>query len=139
MATLVGVACGGSTANTPATEPTVAMEPGPVEDTEEAEALRQLAYAYWDAFNSYDAVRALGYLEEDYRQQRDEAVREEIAMIQLFGVRLGVTEHTPPHVISDDEREMHMNMKEPLGTRRVRMAFRELDGEWKIIFAEEPE
>jgi hypothetical protein len=115
------------------------MEPGPVEDTEEAEALRQLAYAYWDAFNSYDAVRALGYLEEDYRQQRDEAVREEIAMIQLFGVRLGVTEHTPPHVISEEEREMYLNMKEPLGTRRVRMAFRELDGEWKIIFAEEPE
>ena len=136
---MVGGACGDSSSTAPTPEPTVALKPGPVEDSQEAESLRQLAYAYWDAFNSYDAVRALGYLEEDYRQQRDEAVREEIAMIQLFGVRLGVTEHTPPHVISEEEREMYLNMKEPLGTRRVRMAFREVDGEWMITHAEEPE
>ena len=28
-------------------------------------------------------------------------------------------------------------MKEPLGTRRIRMAFRDVAGEWKITFAEE--
>ena len=136
--TVVGVACGGTTSTAPTAEPTAAMQQGPVEDTVEAEALRQLAYAYWDAFNAYDAVRALGYLDEEYRQQRDDEVREEISMVQLFGVRLGVTELTPPQVVSEDEREMYLNMKEPLGTRRIHMVFREVDGEWKIVHAEEP-
>ena len=137
--TLVGVACGDSADSAPAAGPTAAVMPGPVEDTVEAEALRQLAYAYWDAFNSYDAVRALGYLEDDYRQQRDGTVRGEIQAVQLFGIRLEVSEHTPPHVVSEDEREMYLNMKEPLGTRRIRMGFREIDGEWMITHAEEPE
>ena len=39
--------------------------------------------------------------------------------------------------MSNDEREMYLTMKEPLGKRRIRMAFREVKGEWKIIFAEE--
>jgi ABC-type Fe3+-citrate transport system substrate-binding protein len=139
LVTLVGAACGDSTDSAPAAESEAAVKPGPVEDTEEAEALRQLAYAYWDAFNSYDAVRALGYLEDDYRQQRDDTVRGEIQSVQLFGIRLEVSEHTPPHVLSEDEREMYLNMKEPLGTRRIRMGFREIDGEWMINHAEEPE
>ena len=139
LMTLVGAACGDSEDSAPAAEPTAAMMSGPVEDAEEAEALRQLAYAYWDAFNSYDAVRALGYLEDDYRQQRDDTVRGEIQSVQLFGIRLEVSEHTLPHVLSEDEREMYLNMKEPLGTRRIRMGFREVDGEWMITHAEEPE
>ena len=30
-----------------------------------------------------------------------------------------------------------MTMKEPLGERRIRMAFRKVEGEWKITFVEE--
>ena len=33
--------------------------------------------------------------------------------------------------------EMFMRLKEPLGTRRIRMAFVRVDGEWKITYAHE--
>ena len=126
---VIGVACESS--------PTPTPTPGPVDDSQEADALRQLAFAYWDAFNSYDADRTLGYLEEDYRQQRDETVRGEIARIKLFGVKLGVSEESPPWIVGPAEREMYLTMKEPLGERRILMVFREVAGEWTITFAEE--
>jgi hypothetical protein len=125
---VIGVACGSS--------PTATLSPGPL-DPQEADALRELAFAYWEAFNAYDADKALGYLEEEYRQQRDEEIRGEIGSIKLFGIKLGVSEKTPPSIVSNDEREMYLTMKEPLGERRIRMAFREVKGEWRIIFAEE--
>ncbi len=126
---VIGVACESS--------PTATPNPGPVADPQEADALRQLAFAYWEAFNAYDADRALGYLEEDYRQQRDEEVRGEIQRIKRFRVKLGLSEETAPWVVSHDEREMYLTMKEPLGKRRIRMTFREVAEEWRIIFAEE--
>ena len=126
---VLGVACESS--------PTPTLTAGPLDDSQEADALRQLAFAYWDAFNSYDADRTLGYLEEDYRQQRDETIRAEIARIKLFGVKLGVSEESPPWVVGPAEREMYLTMKEPLGERRILMVFREVAGEWKITFAEE--
>ena len=121
----------------PALSPAPALSPGPMDDADEADTLRQLAFAYWEAFNAYDADTALGYLEEDYRRQRDETVRSEIGRIALFRVKLGVSEETPPSVVSHDEREMYLTMKDPLGTRRIHMAFRDVAGEWKITFAEE--
>ncbi len=128
---VIGVACESS--------PTATLPPGPLGDpqAQEADALRQLAFAYWEAFNAYDADRALGYLEEDYRQQREETVRDEIGKVERFRVKLGLSEETPPQIVGPDEREMYLTMKEPLGKRRIRMAFREVAGEWRIIFAEE--
>ncbi len=126
---VIGVACESSPAATPT--------PGPLDDAEEADALRQLAFTYWDAFNAYDADKTLGYLEEDYRQQRDEAVRGEIARIKLFGVKLGVNEESPPWIVGPAERAMYLTMKEPLGERRISIVFREVAGGWKITFAEE--
>ena len=122
---------------TPTERPQVAPTEEPQVDPQEADALRKLAFAYWEAFNAYDADRALGYLEEDYRQQQDSAVRDDIGMIKLFSVKLGVSEETPPQVVGNDEWEMYLTMKEPLGTRRIRMAFQKVEGEWKITFAEE--
>ena len=110
---------------------------GLVTDSEEADALRELAFGYWEAFNAYDADAALAYLEADYRQQRDETVRSEIGRMKPFRVRLGLSEESPPSVVSRDEREMYLTMKEPLGERRIRMAFRKVEGEWKITFVEE--
>ncbi len=135
--TLVGVACGGSTESAPTVEPTAAVVTGPVTDSQEADALRKLAFAYWEAFNAYDAEKALGYMEESYRQQQREEVGNEIELIKLFGVKLEVSENTPPHLKGENEREMYLNLKEPLGTRLIRMAFRHVEGEWKIIHAEE--
>ena len=115
----------------------VAPTEEPQVDPQEVDALRKLAFAYWEAFNAYDADRALGYLEEDYRQQQDSAVRDDIGMIKLFSVKLGMSEETPPQVVGNDEWEMYLTMKEPLGTRSIRMAFQKVAGDWKIIFAEE--
>ena len=138
---IIAVACGSSPtptlSPTPTPSPIPTPSPGSVDDADEANALRQLAFAYWEAFNAYDADTALGYLEKDYRRQRDEEVRGEIARISLFRVKLGVSEETPPSITGHDEREMYLTMKEPLGTRRIRMAFRGVAGEWKITFAEE--
>ena len=135
--TLVGVACGGSTESASAPVPTDVPTTGPALDSREADALRQLAFAYWEAFNAYDADRTLGYLEESYRQKQEDEIRNEIGLIELFGVQLEVSEKSPPQVVSEDEREMYLDLKEPLGTRKIRMAFRRKEGEWKIIFAEE--
>ena len=44
---------------------------------------------------------------------------------------------THSQVVGNDEWEMYLTMKEPLGTRRIRMGFRKVAGEWKITFAEE--
>ncbi len=126
---VISVACESS--------PTATLDPGPVGDSQEADTLRQLTFAYWEAFNAYDPDSALGYLEEDYRRQRDEAVRGEIETIKRFRVKLGLSEETSPWVVSHDEREMYLTMQEPLGKRRIRMGFRDVAGEWRIIFAEE--
>ena len=128
---LVGVACSG--------DPTPTLSPGPVADPEEARTLRELAFGYWEAFNAYDADRTLAYLEDGYRQQREERVRTEIGRINLFNVRLEVSEEAPPWIIEGGGREMYLTMKEPLGTRRIRMEFRDIDGEWKIAFAQQVE
>ena len=101
------------------------------------EALRVLAFAYWDAFNAYQADTVLGFLEESYRAQREEDIRSDIGRLSRFGVTLGISEETPPSSIGADEAEMFITLKEPLGTRRIRMGFIQAEGDWKISFAEE--
>ena len=118
-------------------DPTTTPEPSPQSDIEDINALSKLAFAFWDAYNAYDGDKTLGYLEESYRQLRGEEIRDNIGLMKLFGVKLELSEESPPHMISDGEWEMHMTMKEPLGTRRIRMAFRQVEGEWKIVFAEQ--
>ena len=118
-------------------DPTTTPEPSPQSDIEDINALSKLAFAFWDAYNAYDGDKTLGYLEENYRQLRGEEIRDNIGLMKLFGVKLELSEESPPHMISDGEWEMHMTMKEPLGTRRIRMAFRQVEGEWKIAFAEQ--
>ena len=118
-------------------DPTTTPEPSPQLDIEDINALSKLAFAFWDAYNAYDGDKTLGYLEESYRQLRGEEIRDNIGLMKLFGVKLELSEESPPHMISDGEWEMHMTMKEPLGTRRIRMAFRQVEGEWKIVFAEQ--
>ena len=162
---VVGVACGSSTPAEPTTvpsedptatpiaaddpEPTPAPvrdpdpapvpvdDPTPTSDAAQADTFRQMTFDYWEAFNAYDADRVLGFLEEGYGREREEKIRGDIGRLKLFSVQLGVTEESPPSIVDEDEWEMYLTMKEPLGTRRIRMAFREVDGEWKITFSEE--
>lgn len=99
--------------------------------------MRELAFSYWEAFNAYDADLVLSYLEESYRATRHRLIRDEIDTISAFGVQLGVREESPPVVLSDGTAEMFMELKEPLGTRRIRMAFSRIEADWIIVFAEE--
>ena len=101
------------------------------------ELLRGLAFSYWEAFNAYDADLVLSYLEESHRADRDQLIRDEIDTISAFGVQLGIREESPPVVLSDGTAEMFMELKEPLGTRRIRMAFARIGADWVIVFAEE--
>lgn len=128
---MLGAGCGGG--------PTPTLSPGPVADPDEARLLRELAFGYWEAFNAYDADRVLAYLEDEYRAQREEKLRTEIGRIDLFNVQLGVSEEAPPWVIEGGRREMYLTMKEPLGTRRIRMEFTDVEAEWKITFAQQVE
>jgi len=123
----------------PAATPTPTPTTATPSESDEADTLRQLAFAYWEAFNSYDADKVLGYLEEAYRQERESKIRGDIGRIKLFRVKLGVSEETPPRMTTPGEGEMFLTMKEPIGTRRIHMRFLKLEGEWKITHAEEVE
>jgi hypothetical protein len=101
--------------------------------------VRDLAFAYWEAFNAYDAQKVLSYLEAGYRAEREEAVQEEIDQLGTFGVKLDISELSPPVLLGSDRAEMFVEMKEPLGTRRIRMGFLLVEGAWLIDYAEESE
>ena len=121
----------------PTAEPTPTAASGG--DPETLAALKSLAFEYWIAVNEHDVEKVLSYLEESYRAEVEEKVVAEIEQMKLFGVTLGVSERSAPTLLSATEGEMMLNLREPLGMRKVRMAFRMVDGEWKISFAEEVE
>jgi hypothetical protein len=102
-----------------------------------ATELADLAFAYWEAFNAYEPDRVLSYLDKGYGTAREETIRSEIDQLSTFGVKLGVQEESPPVMLGDDTAEMFLELKNPLGVRRIRMAFERIDGEWAITFAEE--
>ena len=106
-------------------------------DVEMNSFIRGLTFDYWDAFNAYDIDTVLGYFETSYRNEREEYLRADIGTLKLFGVKLGVSEESPPTMVAPDEWEMYVAMKEPLGTRIIRMVFKEIDGEWKVTYSEE--
>ena len=113
--------------------------PAPTGEVTDVDKLRQLALDYWAAFNAYDEEKVLSYLEEAYRAERESDIRKDIGRLKSFGVKLNVSEDSAPRVISPGLGDMTLKLQEPLGTRTVMMAFIEVDGEWKIAFAEEIE
>ena len=136
---------GGSAASGPTPSPasevgtsTAASVPTAALGTDEdVETIRRLAFDYWTAFNDYDKERVLSYLEDSYRAEREGELGKDIGRLKLFSVKLGVSQLTPPRLTGVGEGEMVLLMEEPLGTRQIRMAFRKIDGEWKITHAEE--
>ena len=123
---------------TPSPTPAPALS-APSGTTDETETLRQLVFDYWDALNSYDVEKVLSYLEENYRSDRESTIRSDMGQLKTFGVKLEVSELTPPQMSGPDEGEMFLMMKEPLGIRRIRMAWVRGDGEWKITYSQEVE
>jgi hypothetical protein len=123
----------------PPEAPSIAPTSAGVTEEAELQALRQLAADYWEAFNIYDADRALSYLEENYRLTRESDIRGDIGRLKTFKVKLGVSEESAPELSGSVAAQMSVKIKEPLGTRLVLMTFIKVDGQWKITHAEEVE
>lgn len=117
--------------------PTTTLSEAEALSPEDAQAVRDVVSGYWDAYNAYDPDRAVSYLDDDYRTTKEELVRGEISRIKAFSVTLGVSEKTPPVLIAPDQAEIHLTMKEPIGTREIVMRFAKRDDAWTIIYSEE--
>ena len=115
----------------PVATPIQEQELGP-----EAEALRQLALDYWSAFNSYDVDKVLSYLEDGYRAEQESSIRSNIGQMKSFGVKLGISEQSPPQLVDEGRWEMTIRVQDPLSVRTVRVEFVQVGGEWKISAAE---
>ena len=98
-------------------------------------AIRAIVEAYWEAFNDWDADRALLMLEPAYRASEEELIRHDIERLEQFGVRLDVSEETPPALSAEGDYETYVTMVTPIDTLRLRMVFRLIDGEWWIVFS----
>ncbi len=129
--------CSACVSSSSGSTPTPVHLSTPGASLDELEEMRRVAFAYWEAFNNYDPDKTLSYLEDNYREQREDTVRDEISRVKRFRVHLGMSEEAAPKFTSPEEGEMLFKMKEPLGSRKIRMAFRKVNGEWKIVFAEE--
>jgi len=151
LAAMLAAACAGPVATSGPT-PTPAATPAPTPTATpptplavplgsiapaEADALRRLAFAYWDAYNAYDVDRILSYLEPSERAKREAGIRDEIGRLKTFGVKLGISEQSPPALSAPDTGEMLMTMQEPLGSRTMKMVFLHRDGRWWVTAADE--
>ena len=109
----------------------------PTVEALDADRLREINFAYWEALNAYDPERVLAFLEDNYRAKVGDSIRTDIERMRSFGVTLGASEETPPQLISPGHARMYVLIKDPMGTRRVQMDFLQIDDGWKISFAEE--
>ena len=101
--------------------------------------LRDLAFAYWEAFNAYDPERTLAFLEDSHRATVEDDIRSDVGRIRTSGVKLRVSEEAPPRLVGPGRAQMYLLLREPLGTRRIQMSFVQLGVDWKIVYAEEVE
>lgn len=134
--------CGGTTSSTgqassPAAPASSSAGSATPVSAEDAQAVRDLAAAYWAAYNAYDPEKAISYLDEGYRPSQEKVVRDEIGRIKTFGVQLGVSEKSAPVLIGPDQAEMYLNMKTPTGTRTLWMKFAPRGDTWTITYVEE--
>ena len=112
-------------------------EPSDSSPEQEVAEIRQIAESYWLTLNEYDVDHAITMLEPGYRAQEEEPIRKDIGLMKLFGVKLEITEETPPSLNADGDYETYLSMKTPVDTRRVLMVFRRIDGQWLIVFSDE--
>ncbi|MYD65103.1 MAG: hypothetical protein F4X26_03800 [Chloroflexi bacterium] len=128
---------------TPAASPTVSAtaaatataESTPTPSADDIATIRALVATYWAAFNDWDADRALLMLEPAYRASEEELIRHDIGRLEQFGVKLDVSEETPPTLNDDGDYETYVAMVTPIDTLRLCMGFRRIDGEWWIVFS----
>jgi len=138
----LAASCGGTSSSAgQATSPATPASTSPASTTplgaEDAQAVRDLALAYWAAYNAYDPEKAISYLDESYRPAQEKIVRDDIGRIKTFGVKLGVSEKSAPVLIGPEQAEMYLNMKTPTGTRTLWMKFARRGDAWTITYVEE--
>ena len=115
-----------------------AEAPPPATITEEdVEAARQVVFAYLEAFNNYDVDGVLAFLEESWRQEREESITSEIGQMESFGVKLGVEEEAESVITPDEKVEIKIKLTTPIGAKHVTYQLVKIDGEWKICLAVE--
>ena len=124
-------------ASTTVVSPATTSAPGAAISAEDAQAIRDLAFKFWAAYNAYDPDTAVSYLDESYRTAKEQTIRDEIGRIKSFGVQLGMSEKTAPTLTGTDQAEMSLNMKEPIGTRTILMKFAKQGDAWIITYSEE--
>lgn len=132
------------TADTPAATPTTTATATPTEapaettptSADDIAAIRAIVVAYWEAFSDWDADRALLMLEPEYRASEDPLIRHDIGRLEQFGVRLEVSEETPPTLNAEGDYETYVTMVTPVDTLRLLMVFRRIDGQWWIVFSD---
>lgn len=124
-----------SPTSTAAPTPQPSPEPMPEDPAADIAAIRAIIVAYWEAFNDWDADRALSMLEPAYRAAEDPLIRRDIDRMERFGVRLEVSEESAPTLDADGDYETYVTMVTPIDTRRLRMVFRRIDGAWWIVFS----
>ena len=121
----------------PAEAPPPTPPPPATLPQEDVDAARQVVFEYWDAYNNYDAEGVLAFLEESYRQEREEEIRSDIGRMQSFGVTLTVEEEAEPTITPEGEVEIKMKINTPLGTKHVTYHLVKINDEWKICLAVE--
>lgn len=154
MATMTGspakpaTASATSSAPTQSVDPTTAPTKAPVEPTasgsvrasaEDIAEIRQIIAEYWEALNDYDVDHAITMLEPTYRAQEEELIRKDIGRMKLFRVTLELSEETPPTINDEGNYETYLSLKTPIDTRTVLMVFRQIEGQWWIVYSDEVE
>ena len=102
-------------------------------------AIHKIIEEYWAALNDYDVDHAITMLEENYRAAEEELIRKDIGRMKLFRVKLGVSVEKPLSLIEAGDYEIYLNLKTPVDTRRVKMVFRKIEEQWRIVFSDEIE
>ncbi len=120
-------------------EPTPTPEDKPSLSAEEADVIRTISSAYWEAINALELEKVLGLLEESYRLKKEEELTEYIDLMKTYGLKLTVNEMGPPEAIDDESREIYWIVKSPVNVQTIHMIFRQIEGEWKITSAEQVE
>jgi hypothetical protein len=126
-----------SATSVPASDTPATTAQGAAISADDAQAVRDLAFKFWAAYNAYEPDTAVSYLDETYRVTKEAVVRDEISRIETFGVTLGMSEKTAPALTGPDQAEMYLSMKEPIGTRTMLMKFDKQGGAWIITYSEE--
>ena len=113
--------------------------PNAAASAEDLAVMMRIVRAYWGAFNTYDADVALSMLEENYRADEEDLIRRDIGRMKLFRANLDVSEEKPLALNEEGDYEIYLKLATPVDTRRLKMVFRRIEGQWRIVFSDEVE